>query len=521
MKHASYSRPLLLSTILGLALTQGALKARGDAVIDTFDDDTTASTWTPTYNTTPELAWDAQDAGGSATSGSLRISADYFTPADNGWEQMVITRTFDTPVEGSLYVSVSVKVKVDPASVPATDGSYGYFEFKRLDGSAIGGVSLRSTNWTTITFPIAPTEGTLTGIIVQNGNGGFQGPIIYHLDNFVFTEATGGPSGPTLAIARNTTPGLKLYASAAGEAYQRQNIVYAPSEDLANLLWWVNQPEPITYSVTWADFPDKDAYRGFQGHIMLIADSAMGTGNPIPDYADPNVIMIEFQYVNTAGLDGTNGTPDDQVLAQARFLHKVNEPNGNGMLYRNPNTNGLPVGVLGQLQAPTMLGTWSVTFHNSTNLTLTAPNASTLDLVIPPENAPFFEPVTSGVSAQFGIMPNDGARVGQSATLSGIKITKGATVVVDDNFQTAPLDPAKWIVRARSAEGIFTVAPNIAYLISWNLPDAGFTFKGSPTVTGPSTISATPFQVGARRFVLADSSVLPGPNAGFFRLTNP
>ncbi len=492
-------------------------------VIETFDDETTTEFWTPTWDTAPELVWDAQDAQGVATSGSLRVSADYFTPEDNGWEQMVITRTFDEPVEGSQHVSVSVDVKVDPASVPTLDGNYGYFELKRTDGSALGGVNLTSTDWTTITFPLAATEETISGIIIQNGNGGFQGPIIYYLDNLVFAQVAGEIVPPSLVIEENTAPGLKLYTSAPNENFQRQNIVYAPSEDWGNQLWWVNQPEPITYSVTWSDFPDRNTYAGFQGHIMLIPDSGMATGNPFPDYSDPNVILIEFQYVNTAGPDGTNGTPDDQVLARARFLHKVNEPNGNAMLYRGPNTNDLPVGILGELFAPSMLGTWSVTFHDNTSITLTAPDNATLTLSMPEENAVYFEPQGTGVSAQFGVMPNGGvpSAVGQSATLSGIKILRGSTVVVDESFPTATLDPEQWIVRARSEEGIFLVTPEVAFLLHWGLPDTGFTLNASEEVEGSWTVFGTPFPVGARRFVLVEDSVLPGQNAGFFRLTSP
>jgi hypothetical protein len=273
--------------------------------------------------------------------------------------------------------------------------------------------------------------------------------------------------------------------------------------------------------VTWADFPDKNAYLGFQGHIMLIADSGMGTGNPIPDYADANVVMIDFQYVNTAGPDGTNGTPDDQVLARARFLHKVNEPNSNAMLYRGPNTNGLPVGVLGQLLAPSMLGTWSVKFESNTNVTITAPDNSTVTLVIPEVDAPYYEPITSGLSTQFGVMPNSGTASGQSATLSNVKIMKGTTVVVDERFDTATLDSAKWIVRARSAEGIFPVTPSVAHLITWTLPDTGFTLTASPGAKGPWTAFGTPFLVGAKRFVLADRSALPDQKAGFFELRKP
>jgi hypothetical protein len=515
MKNRFALATSVLATIAGLTLVPTTLHAQGDLVVDNFATPVTVDLWGPTWGTAPVLSFDSQDARGLATSGSLRVAADYFTPEDNGWEQMVITKTFEAPVVGAEYASVSVDVKVDPSSTPTAAGQYGYFELKRPDGAAIGGVNLAGTNWTTIKFNLAPTEGTLTGIIIQNGNGGFRGPIIYHLDNFVFTRRAAQVAPPTLAIEKNLSPGLKLYASAPGQAYQRQNIVYAPSEDLANALWWVNQPEPITYSVTWSDFPDKDTSRGFQGHLMLAAD----TGGAItPDWNDPNVIMLEFQYVNTAGPDGTAGTADDQVLAQARFLHKVNEAAQNAMLYRGPNTNGQPAGVLGGIRAPSMLGTWSVAFKGNQDITLTAPDGSTANLVMPPEDAPLYEPTTKGVSALVGVQPNADTRIGQSATISRIKITKGAKVVVDDAFQTSELDPAKWTVRAQDPGGILTISPDVAHLISWGLPDTGFSLRASPTVTGPWSALGTPLLVGARRVVLIGKVALPGLNAGFFRL---
>lgn len=516
MKNCFAFPRLVLATITGLAMLPNTLSAQGEAVVvDSFPTEVAVDLWGPTWGTTPVLSFSAQDAKGSTTSGSLRVAADYFTPEDNGWEQMVITRTFETPIVGSEYESVSVDVKVDPSSTPTAAGQYGYFELKRTGGTAIGGVNLTSTNWTTLKFNIAPTEGTLTGIIVQNGNGGFKGPITYYMDNFVFTKRAATVKPPAVAIERNLSPGLKLYASAPGQAYQRQNIVYAPSEDLANALWWVNQPEPMTYSITWSDFPDKNASRGFQGHLMLVAD----TGGAItPDWNDPNVIMVEFQYVNTAGPDNTAGTPDDQVLAQARFLHKVNEAAQNAMLYRGPNTTGQPVGVLGQVRAPSMLGTWSVTFKGNSDITLTASDGSTANIVMPAEDAPLYEPTTKGVSAIFGVQPNSDARIGQSATLSRIKITKGTKVAVDDTFQMPQLDASKWTVRAQDAGGILSVSSDIGYVVSWALPDTGFSLQGSAGVTGPWSALGTPQLVGARRIVLLGKSALPGSNASFFRL---
>jgi hypothetical protein len=517
MKTYPFFSRLVLAGAAGFALTSFSLRLQADTVIDTFDTADTADAWRATWGSNPVLNWDPQDAKGATNSGSLRVAADYFTPAGDGWEQMVITRTFAEPIVGSDYVSVSVDVKVDPSSVPNSDGNYGYFELKRTsDSSSMGGVNLTSTNWTTISFKIPATEGTLNGIIIQNGSSTFHGPIIYYLDNFVFAKSATQTTAPTLTLTRNPAPGLKLYASHPTEGFQRQNVVYAPSEDLNNQLWWQNQPDPLTYSVTWADFPDKNTYAGFQGHIMLVTDT---TGTAWPDWTDANVVMVEFQYVNTPGPDGTNGTSDDVVLAQARLLHKVNEPNNNAMLYRTPAdaTNG-PVGVLGQLRAASMLGTWSISFRNNTNVTLTASDGATAEFVIPPEDAVLYEPTGKGVTASFGVEPNSVSRIGLSAVISRIKIVKGSAVVVDDDFRTSELSADKWVVRAQEPGGVFPIPADVVYLVNWPLPDTGFTLRTAPSLAGSWTTPFTPRLVGVQRVTLVSQSALPSPSIGFFQL---
>lgn len=505
----------------------GTFGVRGDLGIDSsplpktvvtrFNEASDVEAWTATWGSSPVLEFDPMDAGGgTATSGSLKVSADYFTPEDNGWEQMVITTTFPEPIVGADHVSVSVDIRVDPASIPTAAGQYGYFEFKRTDGTALGGLNLTSTNWTTITFDIPPTEGSVTGLIVQNGNGGFLGPVTYYLDNLVFTQRGGGPNPPTLSIARNANPGLRAIASAPGQAYQRQNIVYAGSEDLGNLLWWVNQSQPVTYSVTWAEFPDPQTQAGFQGHVILSTDTG---GSNTPDWNDANVILVEFQYANHVGADGVAGTADDAVRARARFLHKVNEAAGNAMLYRTQeNAAAGPVGVLGELWAPTMIGTWNVAFLNNTDITLTAPDGSTVSLKMPDSDVASYEPTTAGVSAQFGIQPNADSRIGLAAVISRVKIQKGSTVVVDDAFTTPELNATSWLVRAADAGGLVPVPQDVKYLVGWNLPDDGFVLKGASTVSGPWSDIAGVTQVGARRLVRVGTAALPGAGAGYFQL---
>jgi hypothetical protein len=65
---------------------------------------------------------------------------------------------------------------------------------------------------------------------------------------------------------------------------------------------------------------------------------------------------------------------------------------------------------------------------------------------------------------------------------------------------------------------VFTTRPELAYLISWDLPDTGFVLRAGPTVKGPWTNPAAPLLVGARRIALIERAARPGSGAGFFQL---
>jgi hypothetical protein len=111
-------------------------------------------------------------------------------------------QNFNPAIVAADHAAVSVDVKVDPTSTPTTAGQYGYFELKHGGGGvAFGGVNLTRTNWTRYTWNIAAGTTDIVELRIQNGNGAFQGPIRYYLDNFVFVQKVGGP---TLGIL--TTP---------------------------------------------------------------------------------------------------------------------------------------------------------------------------------------------------------------------------------------------------------------------------------------------------------------------------
>ena len=116
------------------------------------------------------------------------------------------------------------------------------------------------------------------------------------------------------------------------------------------------------------------------------------------------------------------------------------------------------------------------------------------------------------------MQPNSDTRVGLSAIISRVKITKGTSTVVDENFQSATLDSAKWAVRAQDAGGVFPIGPDVPYIVSWPLPDTGYSLRSGKTVTGPWTKAPDPVLVGARHVTLINQAALPSPNVGIFQL---
>ena len=76
------------------------------------------------------------------------------------------------------------------------------------------------------------------------------------------------------------------------------------------------------------------------------------------------------------------------------------------------------------------------------------------------------------------VRPGNESRIGQSATFSRIKIT-GAAATIDDTFVSSgppyDLDPATWVRKAASPQGIFITAPDAKYWLTWPQPDGGYT----------------------------------------------
>lgn len=453
----------------------------------------------------------AVDADSDASSGAQKIIVGFDKTAFGGDNQFAAFRNFASTIDARDYTNLTFDVRFDPASPSRAGGDYGWLEFglgptdySQIQLGALG-VPVSQGGWYRISVPLDKTVAKMDSIArfwvkIWSGDpaAGFTGTTALWVDNVTLNanQDVAPPAPPTVAIEK-ATPGLRLFASQAGAQYSRQNIYTRNSTGYS----WVGAAEPVTYSVTLANYPDR-SHSGFQTHIFLVPGSGLPTWETSVDYNEPNVIFLDIG--NSA--DGT---------AYASFRYKTNLPNGNSMIYG--------AGTLGGVGSPTPNGTWSLTFSGNTAITLTSPSGATKSLELPVEAAALFaDPLHVYVGAQ----PNQLGNIGQSVNVTRVQVT-GVASPIDDNFSSGALDSAVWQIAAGDAAGVVTVPTGYSYWLNWSLPDDGFTFEyiTGDVVNGVwQSVSglSTPLQVGSRRWSLIPSSLEPFPGEGFFyRMAKP
>jgi hypothetical protein len=428
-----------------------------------------------------------------------------------------------TSIDATKYDSLSFDLYVDSASPTNPAGhfcvlSVGFF-LNSYGVYTITNVTIPTSNggkWVRYVCPInkasAPggTGNLATGPAFNiNCYGGENAPLFTNtipttmwIDN-IYVKLSNVPTPPPTLSTLITEPlsGLNLFSSSASsDQYQRTNIKLNNSSGAG----WLGQSN-VTFSLTIKNFPSGATYPGYQAHIFITTGPGNGSGL---DYADPNLIFLDIK-------ENANGT------ANGVFRYKTNQPNGNAMVYG--------VGTLGSVASSTVLGTWSLTFNQDTNVTVRAPDGNTFVTNIPPDAANLFvEPL----SVVFGGQPNNPANVGQVVVLSNASITNegAATSVVDDNFLAdTSLNTSIWTPLAAAANTVFVFPIDPGQkLIRWNLPDAGFGLQTTTnlanrnswvTLMGPDAVGPglTTYTANGQRVALVPSADL-GPNQNFFRL---
>ena len=429
------------------------------------------------------------DAGGGGVPGSLRFENNFLN-SPGSYQQCVFTIGLPSTANAEQFYShVNLDVKVDPSSTPRAAGDYGSFEIILRNGSGWTWngritVPLTNTDWVHVSAPVGAPANDVHHLTFKLGQNALLGTVVYNIDNITWTEASTPPPPPTLGI-RLAKPGLNFVGSSAG-AFDRQNI-YAQEA----ITSWVGAFDDLTFSMTINDAPGAGS-PNYQAH-MFIVQGGPGTDS-VPDWTLPNVVFIQI-------VQNANGT------ASAYFRVKVNEP-GNNTQFWAP---GAP-----SVTAPSMLGTWSVTFFPDTNVVLTAPNGATNSFGIPAATAAAF---SSSLTPYFGFMPNSAGNIGKVASLSQVRVSAAGSTIVEDEFPGPSLDPVKWGISAADPSGVKLYPVDTAGVwISWTVPDTGFVIQSSPTLSPPNWTPLGIPPIGSTSRQLHVPKGTPAADQGYFQL---
>lgn len=472
-----------------------------EVAIDNFNDGDIAG-WINDWGTTPETGFTNLDFYGRVTSGSFRFASPWpLTPADD-WEQVVPAVTFPAALDiSTLFTRVSMDIMVLPGSTPDVGGDYGLVEIKLPGGSALPpGLTPTNTGvWNHLSCSIPAGLSGIGSFLFQVGHGDWVGPTAYVIDNVSFTPRLSTPP-PTVSIRRQAAKGLKITDSDI-DTFQRQSI--AAISTAAQAVTWIDNPEIVTYSFTIAE--RSQSGNNFQVHLMLNPDSG---NNNSPDYSDANCVFLDIR---------NNG---------ATFRSKTNQANGNGQLYAAGNPT---------LAASSMLGTWSLSFQNNTNITITGPGGSSTNFIMDPAKAQLYKPVgvpdlgvPGSLTATLGCQPNNVADIGGNAIFTMFKCTVGATTVFEDHFtqkfDTTEVDPALFVRRGPSVAGI-VVTTNTGWVVKWGVPDTDFVLVSSTDLNlgnaGFTPLVVPVTQAGNNKEALITDADLPAGSKVFFALRKP
>jgi hypothetical protein len=497
-------------------------------IVDQFDTDTTGDYANQGWGAAvPIIVWD--DTQNATTtvgpnnpgSGSALWSITWPTTAD----QIMVVRSFDNGDALNLnnYTNISFDIMFDSSS--ATDGAGSYGELivccvPSSDGwpstalATYTSVVTNGNGWIHVNLPINASSisklDDVTGVafnIQQNRTGAnLTGTTMYWLDNVIFGAYTNVPPPPKMSVAPVTTPpGLMIVAGGSGGTYTRGLMMaFDVTNGTRNFSWVGQGTTPVTYSQTMVSYPSTNY--PIQSAIFLVQNGNFG--DPGVDYDAANVAQLSI-YGNA---DGT---------ATGSFEYKTNQSGGNSQFQVNSWS----------LTAPSPVGTWSLTFVDDTNVTLSyvplsgvgGVSTNVVGFMGESDVQTYFG---NPLSVFMGNQQNGDGNLGQSSTYSEFKIS-GITISppLDDVWSAQnSIDTTNWGIVDYSADNIFLVHPTDKYWVNWTVPASGFNLEVSTNLsTGwsdPGLISAVNTSVNTMVLLPSMATNLPASGSVFFRLAN-
>lgn len=378
----------------------------------------------------------------------------------NGWTQLQFVDAYRNAGSSSLQVFHVDKTFADLGFVPASATGFSYYQLNLWANS-------------------------------DNAN-----PINFYIDNVNFytlstvtptnylTKVT-GPRGLTLMTSSN------VYNYDVGqEQYQRQNVRTA-----SPIAGWVGSPDPVTYSLTITNYPSV-TYSNFQTHIWLVDGIANANA---PDYNNAAVVSLSINQ----NADGT---------ANGHLAYKVNQANANSMFYG--------AGSLGDCFSTTVLGKWSLTFTNDDYVVVTSPSGNTFSTQLATGDGAgnFADGITAYIDSQSILVNN----IGQKSVFSKFQVVSNTTTVFSDDFSSTVIDASKWATgQSEDPANVWQIPTTAAYMLSWTLPDGGFSLQSSSDLTTWAGAGLSTTTINGKRATFLSTSSVNASNAKMFRLLKP
>ena len=486
------------------------------------------------------------DANGDTNiSGSLYVYSPFAPPGQlapgavtaepSYGEQSLFSGTFggglfDTSVQMKILTitNIAFDIHVLPGTIPDANGNFGsmevglksigygadtgyYTNYVTIPGAATNGwVHLAETNAAQFQYAANSSGDTYAQGVEfyynQYGSGNYPtNLVVFWIDNLVVNSSVAPPPPPpppTMSIGP-AVPGLNLFTGSGTTSYYRENI-----EASLNNYTWVNASGPVSYSFTITNYP-VGANDAVQCQIFLVPNPGTESG---PDWNEPNCIFMDLESTTNPGV-------------QWNFRYKTNEAGANSWMYTaaSPTNTG---GTLASISTNSALGTWTVTFNNNTNVTMTIPGGASTNFTIPDDAAgDTVNLFGSGVALYFGVQAGNAGGCNDHIVASEFKVT-GTSADFDDNFVTDAglLNTAIWAVNATYTNCVKLVAPGNPYWIQWTEPAPAFVLESTPSLSDPiwtMTTNNPVFLAGTNFTQLVSTNDLPPGNTAFFSLVQP
>jgi len=443
----------------------------------------------------------------------------------SGWNQYQPSGTMDL----TRYQYFGFDVYLDN-STGTTYGGMQVLFFKNGWGSPtyVGGLSFNASmvgKWTHFDFPSASMGSSFNAspaFAIQGtpGQDGSTATITFHVDNLVFW------SPATLPVLNGLVPGtpggVQFTVDTDGTANPNdQEGISSPATNNLQNNFWIYQT-PASYSFTLVNFPAPAAAPGFDAHMYLINGDSFASDTNEASFTGYQATYsgVPWNALDYAGLRVQNGMNGG---VEAIFEWKTNSP------FSNPPTNNQTV--LNLPTAASANGTWTLTFSDNTDATITAPNGTTKSFTVPdfvndPNYSGNFSPGTSLI--QYGASKNGNTNDnGQSVIFADVLVTNiDIGTVLADDFSGPGLNAnndwqvAEYYLDA-SDRAIWQPA-GTAYWVKWNTTQAGWSVQSSSDLVNWTDAGVTYTYVdtsGTNTLGAVPITNLPAANAGFFRLT--